>query len=130
LGSVRTERQRRGSLAEDEAAEYLLGLGWQVMARNVKVGRDEIDILAVDPAPPGTLVAVEVRSLRTPAFGAPEERVDRRKVGHMYRGLAAIGASDVLDDEHRRLARRVDLLVIDRRTGPARVRHLRALELP
>ena len=127
---MRTVRQRRGALAEDAAAVHLAGLGWQVVARNLRSGRDEIDILAVDPGPPEQLVAVEVRSLRTSAFGAPEERVDRRKVGHMYRGLAAVCSSDAMAMEHRRLARRVDLLIVDRRTGTTQVRHFRALEPP
>jgi putative endonuclease len=127
---VRTERQRRGSLAEEQAAQYLLGLGWHLLARNVRVGRDEIDILAVDPVPPVALVAVEVRSVRTSAFGAPEERVDRRKVGHLYRGLAGACDSGAVEAEYRRLGRRVDLLVIDRRTGAPQIRHLRALEPP
>lgn len=127
---MRTERQRRGSAAELDAANHLEQLGWLLIARNVRVGRDEIDVLAVDPGPPKNLVAVEVRSLRSSAFGAPEERVDRRKVGHMYRGLAAVCTSDAVATEHRRLARRVDLLIVDRRTGATQVRHLRSLEPP
>ena len=125
-----TIRQRRGALAEDEAAAYFEGLGWLLVHRNLRTGKDEIDILAIDPGPPAQLVAVEVRSLRTSAFGAPEERVDRRKVGHLYRGLAAACASDMVHPAHRRLPRRVDLLVLDRRTGSTIMRHLRALEPP
>jgi putative endonuclease len=101
-----------------------------VCARNVTVGRDEIDLLCVDPGPPRTLVSVEVRSLRTSAFGAPEERVDRAKVGRLYRSLAALSASGDLDPGLRQLPRRVDLVVVDRRTGRAQVRHLRGLEPP
>jgi hypothetical protein len=71
-----------------------------------------------------------VRSLRTSAFGAPEERVDRRKVGHLYRGLAAVCDSEAINSDHRRLRRRVDLLVIDRRAGAPQIRHLRSLEPP
>ena len=94
------------------------------------VGRDEIDILAIDPGPPATLVLVEVRSLRTAAFGEPEERVDRAKVGRLYRALARLGTSLELDDGLRRLPRRVDLVVVDQRSGSAEIRHLRTLEPP
>ncbi len=127
---MRTQRQLRGSAAEALAALFLEGLGWRVVTRNLLVGRDEIDILAIDPGPPATLVLVEVRSLRTAAFGEPEERVDRAKVGRLYRALARLGTSLELDDGLRRLPRRVDLVVVDQRSGSTEIRHLRTLEPP
>lgn len=124
-----TERQRRGALAEQQAADHLAGLGWRVLARNVRVGRDEIDLIAVDPGPPPMLVLVEVRSLRTAAFGAPEERVDRAKVGRLYRALVGLMRSGVAAALGAgRLPARVDLVVVDRRPGYRELRHLRALE--
>ena len=114
-----TVRQSRGAYAEDIAVRFVEQLGWQVVGRNVKVGRhDEIDIVAVDPGPPVELVCVEVRSASSSAFGAPEERVDARKVGHLYRAMRELRVEVGL-------ARRVDLIVIDRRTGATDVRHLR-----
>jgi len=120
---VRTTRQRRGTQAEDDAVAYLEQAGWQLIGRNVRLGRDEIDILATDPGPPPALVFVEVRGATSAAFGLPEERVDRAKVGHLYR------AARLLPYE-RQLPRRVDLVIVDRRTGRAVFRHLRALEPP
>ena len=127
---MKTGRQARGASAEHQAAAHLEELGWRVVARNLKIGRDEIDVLAVDPGPPRTLVVVEVRSVRTSAVGAPEERVDRAKVRRLYRAVAALGESLETDDRHRALPRRVDLLVVDRRSFPAQIRHLRSLEPP
>jgi putative endonuclease len=118
-----TLRQRHGTLAEDAALTYLEGLGWRAVARNVRVGRDEIDIVAIDPGPPPHLVCVEVRSAGSSAFGAPEERVDRTKVRHLYRASRALQTDD-------RLPRRVDLVVVDSRSGIPVIRHLRALDLP
>jgi Holliday junction resolvase-like predicted endonuclease len=109
---------------------YLGRLGWRVVARNLRLGRDEIDVLAVDPGPPPQLVAVEVRSLRAASFGAPEERVDHAKVAHMYRALSAAARDSDLAVEVSRLAGRVDLVVVDRRSGRTQLRHLRALEPP
>ena len=85
------------------------------------VGRDEIDILAIDPGPPAELVFVEVRSATSDRFGTPEERVDRDKVAHLYRASRALTAP-------YGLPRRVDLVVVDRRAGQTALRHLRALE--
>jgi putative endonuclease len=118
---VQTERQRRGAAAEEAAARYVARLGWAIVDRNVKVGRDEIDIVAVDPGPPAELVCVEVRSASSVSFGSPEERVDRAKVGHLYRAMRALSVPV-------RLPRRVDLVVVDRRAPTLVIRHLRRLE--
>jgi putative endonuclease len=118
---VQTVRQRRGSHAEDSAVEWLTARGWQIVARNVKVGaHDEIDIVAVDPGPPRELVCVEVRSARSRAFGSPEERIDRRKVASLYRAMRSF-QSDIP------LPRRVDVLIVDRRSISTEIRHLRAV---
>lgn len=129
-----TQRQRRGLAGETEAAEYLLKAGWRVIARNVSVGRgsarDEIDLLCVDPGPLPAIVLVEVRSARSSAFGAPEERVDRHKVGRLYRALASLSQSDAVPIALAGLPLRVDLVVVDHRAEPAQIRHLRGLIPP
>ncbi|MDL2334564.1 MAG: YraN family protein [Chloroflexota bacterium] len=118
---MKTARQQAGRKAEEEAAAHLALSGWRLLGRNVVVGRDEIDILAIDPGPPAELVFVEVRSATSNQFGTPEERVDRDKVAHLYRASRALTAATGL-------RRRVDLVVVDRRSGQSVVRHLRALE--
>jgi putative endonuclease len=118
-----TTRQDHGTRAEDAAAAWLQQAGWQLLARNVKLGKDEIDIVAIDPGPPLTLVCVEVRSSTSPDFGTAEERIDRSKVAHLYR------AARNLKLQHR-LPKRVDLVVVDRRDGRSVFRHLRAVEPP
>ena len=123
-------RQRRGSAAEGRATEYLIGLGWKVIARNIELGGVEVDLLAVDPGPPLAIVVVEVRSLRAVGFGAPEERVDRAKVGRLYRALGALREADGLLTDVGVAAVRVDLVVVDERTGRPEIRHLRGLEPP
>jgi putative endonuclease len=122
---MRTLRQSRGAAAEDAAVAHLEGLGWRVIARNVKVGRDEIDIVALDPGPPANLVCVEVRSATSANFGTPEERMDRLKVGHLYRAMRAYQVI-----EGRGLPRRVDLVVVDNRAGSPEIRRLRAIDVP
>ena len=76
---ARTAAQQAGDAAETLVAERLGDAGWIILARNVHVGRHEIDIVAIDPGPPAALVVVEVRWRVGRAFGLPEETVDHRK---------------------------------------------------
>jgi putative endonuclease len=76
---VRTDAQRSGDAAESQVAERLIAAGWTILARNVHVGRFELDLLAIDPGPPPALVAIEVRWRTARDFGLPEETVDHRK---------------------------------------------------
>jgi putative endonuclease len=90
---VRTLAQEIGFRAEELVAERLRQAGWTILGRNLRVGRAEIDILAVDPGPEGpesskverrgALVAVEVRWRRRRDFGLAEETVDRAKLARV-----------------------------------------------
>jgi putative endonuclease len=77
--SGRTPAQQAGDAAETLAIGRLSDAGWTVLARNVHVGRREIDLVAVDPGPPAALVIVEVRWRGGRDFGLPEETIDHRK---------------------------------------------------
>jgi putative endonuclease len=134
LNSLTTLRQRRGAWAERIAGQHLTALGWQVLASNVRVGRDEIDLLAVESggqSSRATLVVVEVRGLHSRGFGAPEESVDRAKVARLYRAALALQAAGRLPhgEPLPRAPWRVDLIVVDARHDPPLLRHLRALEM-
>ncbi len=79
----RTSRGRTGLAAEAVARRHLEDAGWIIVGANVVVGRGELDLVALDPDSPGTLVVVEVRGTRTGRFGAPEESVDHRKLARV-----------------------------------------------
>src|SRR3972149_1307137 len=49
---VRTGSQLAGDAAERLVAERLRAAGWTILGLNVHVGRAELDIVAIDPAPP------------------------------------------------------------------------------
>jgi putative endonuclease len=76
---ARTTAQRAGDAAETRVAELLANAGWTILARNVHVGRHELDLVAIDPGPPAALVVIEVRWRAGREFGLPEETVDHRK---------------------------------------------------
>lgn len=82
---MRTAAQRAGDSAEARVAEHLGRLGWRVLATRVRVGRDELDLVATDPGPPAALVVVEVRWRSRRDFGLAEETVDGRKRARLHR---------------------------------------------
>ena len=106
---------RVGSTGEALVAAYLAGMGWTVVARNLRVGRSELDLVGVDPGPPARLVVVEVRANRTSRFGLPEESVDPDKLRTVYRGALGLRALGVLPDGSRlpRLPVRVDVVSVE-----------------
>jgi putative endonuclease len=65
-----------GVSAEDRAAHHLRAAGWQVLHRNWRWHRRELDIVARR----GDVVAfVEVRARATTDFGHPAETISHRK---------------------------------------------------
>lgn len=77
-----TRRMTVGSVGEDLAAAFLVRRGAAVLGRNVRVGRDEIDLVVeLD----GRRVAVEVKSAAGPV--APEEHFDDAKEANLRRAV-------------------------------------------
>ncbi len=81
-------RQRTGRAGEDLVASRLHAQGWEILERNARTSRGEIDIVALDR---GDLVFVEVKAAREGASAGPERPVlaiGPRKQRRL-RGLAA-----------------------------------------
>jgi putative endonuclease len=122
--ATRTAAQLAGDAAETLVARTLIDAGWTLLARNVHVGRRELDLVATDPGPPPALVIVEVRWRRRRDFGLPEETVDYRKRARIRQ--AAYGLLERDDLPH--LPVRFDLVVVEpgRGGGEPLIRHHRA----
>jgi Holliday junction resolvase-like predicted endonuclease len=86
----RTDRQLAGDAAENLVAECLVSRDWQILGRNLRFGRSELDIVAVDPGPPARLVVVEVRWRASRSFGGAEESFDHRKRGLLRTGVGRL----------------------------------------
>lgn len=113
----------RGSWAEDVAARYLEGLGWQVVARNVRLAGGEIDLVAHDGE---VQVFVEVKARQadgTDALAAVSPDKMRR--------LGRAAASWVLRKGQPRRGCRFDVVAVEGRGTRASIRHIRnAFETP
>jgi putative endonuclease len=127
---TRTAAQQAGDAAESLVLVRLLAAGWTVLARNVHVGRHELDLVAVDPGPPRSLVVVEVRWRSSRGFGLPEETVDRRKRTRLRMATYGLLDRGALPDGAAlpRLPLRFDLIVVEPAVGGGEptVRHHRA----
>jgi putative endonuclease len=82
----RDPRHELGALGEAAAAAHLSELGYRVLERNLRVGDDEADIVAVTPT--GAVAVIEVKARR--GRWHPEDRVDRVKRGNLVRLAATL----------------------------------------
>ncbi len=73
-----------GRVGERIAASFLRRHGFVIVATNVRVGRDEIDIVAHGPT--GT-VAVEVKTVVAGSGVDPADHLDAAKVRHLRRAM-------------------------------------------
>lgn len=73
---VMTSKMQTGFEGESAAAAYLLGKNYEILERNYRCGRAEIDLIVKKK---NWLVFVEVKTRSGDAFGFPEEFVDHTK---------------------------------------------------
>ena len=128
---MRTPAQRSGDAAEEMVAGRLQAAGWSILGRQVHVGRAELDLVAIDPGPPPTVVVVEVRWRARRDFGLAEQTVDHRKRAHLRRAIGRL-IEDGLPGgvPLPALPIRVDLVVVEppiEAHERPRVRHHRAV---
>jgi putative endonuclease len=81
-------RAELGAAGERAAARHLNEIGYLILERNLAVGDDEADIVAI--APNGAVAVVEVKTRRGP--WNPEDRVDGVKRANLVRLAAALQA--------------------------------------
>jgi putative endonuclease len=65
-----------GKKGEDIAVAHLIGKGHNILARNFRYGKAEVDIISSHS---GTVVFTEVKTRSTDSYGYPEEAVKGKK---------------------------------------------------
>lgn len=73
---MKTPAQHTGQSGEDLAAQFLEKKGYEIISRNYRYRRAEVDLIARKAQ---LLVFVEVKTRRGAAFGNPEDFVDSKK---------------------------------------------------
>jgi putative endonuclease len=113
------DRSARGREGERLAALFLQGEGFEILARNHRTARGEVDLVCREGE---VLAFVEVRSRSTGAQGGPEETVGRRKA---RRVVAAATAWAVANGGLER-AIRFDVVAVTFGDGAPRIELFRA----
>ncbi len=78
------EHLRTGAQGEQLACQYLERKGFNILHRNWRHGRDELDIVARDGR---FLVIVEVKTRSTDRHGNPEDQVSPAKIRKLMRAV-------------------------------------------
>jgi putative endonuclease len=113
------DRSARGREAEDLAAAYLAERGVEVIARNHRVRRGEVDLVCREG---DVLCFVEVRSRTSGAQGGPEETVGRLKA----RRVVAAATDWAVRNGGLDRAIRFDVVAVTFGDGAPRLEHFRA----
>jgi len=72
-----TNKKYIGTFGENEAVEYLINNGFEIITRNYRYGRlGELDIISREK---GVLVFTEVKTRSNSLYGTPAEAVDNKK---------------------------------------------------
>lgn len=113
-----------GIAAERCAERHLVSIGHRTLARNLRVGRDEIDLLMLAPDR-RTIVVVEVKSSSS-SMQAAKALMNRRKrsrVARAFRRLERLGMFDGMTT-------RLDAVFVHRSASGIDLEHLPGRPLP
>lgn len=114
-------RRQLGRYGESIAADLLRRKGYDVLARNWRCAAGELDLIVREPQ---TLVTIEVKTRRSLTFGSPLEAITPQKAAR----LRHLTARWLTEHPQGIDAVRIDVVaVFVPATGPAQVRHLRAV---
>ena len=83
---MKSSHTETGKQGEEEACRYLTTLSYEILHRNWRSGRNEIDIIARDGR---TIVFVEVKTRTSENYGFPEEAVSPDKEAHLQAAAEA-----------------------------------------
>lgn len=104
-----------GSEAEELAADYLAKLGYQILVRNYRYLKAEVDIICKMD---NTVVFVEVKARSTDLFLEPHEAVSKKKI------RLVVSAADQFMESRVEDARFDIISVLPDQSGALQISHL------
>jgi putative endonuclease len=107
LDSKQENNKTFGNKGEDLAAKYLKSEGYEIIDRNYRFHKGEIDIVARDTES-NYLVFVEVKSRKSIEFGKPEYAITSAKAKQLKR----MAACYLVDNHVKDIDCRLDVITI------------------
>ena len=86
MAAKQRNKQVTGKIGEALAVGYLRSKGYQLLERNWRIGRVEIDLIFRKG---DTLHFIEVKTRRSLRFGWPEDHIKRKKIIRLMRAAEA-----------------------------------------
>lgn len=111
------ENNKLGKKGEDMAAEYLQLKEYEILERNYRYQKAQVDIIAKRDH---TLIAAEVISRSTPEVGNPEEFVNKKQIQPLVKAMNYFVEENELDDVNVRF----DIVAIIRNKAGTRIEHI------
>ncbi|MFQ5708236.1 MAG: YraN family protein [bacterium] len=109
--------RRVGNLGENLATRYLKQHAFEIIDRNYRWARGEIDIVAKKE---NTLIFVEVKTARQKGFGSPESWVDERK----QRQIGQVAQHYLQEKEIEEMDCRFDVVAITKDGHEWKIHHI------
>ncbi len=110
-----SDKIKKGRQAETLAADFLAQQGYEIVERNFRYKRSEIDLIVRKN---GWLIFVEVKMRSSDAFGFPEEFVDYKKAKNIV-----YGAEQYTYENNYEGNVRYDVIAISMKNGEPEIRH-------
>ena len=117
---MKPQKQRLGQKGEQQASDYLIQNGYQIINRNYRSGKSEIDIICHQN---DTLVFCEVKSYHSKPLDAVEFRVNKKKQQQIIQGAYGF-ISEHFHYEGKDI--RFDVIIVDFSIYPANIIHHQA----
>jgi putative endonuclease len=111
-----SDKIKKGREGEELAAHYLAEKGYEIVERNYRHKRSEIDLIVKKN---NWLVFVEVKFRSSDAFGYPEDFVDYKKTRNIMDG-----AEQYTYDKNWQGNVRYDIVAIRRINGEQEIKHI------
>lgn len=92
------EHNQLGKKGEDLAVDYLLGKGYEIIARNYSFQKAEVDIIAKKAQ---ILAIVEVKTRSTADFGDPQDFLKPKQIQRIVLAVDEFVTSNKMDVEVR-----------------------------
>ncbi len=111
-----SDKTKKGKEGEELAANFLAGKGFEIVERNYRYKRLEIDLIIKKN---GWLVFVEVKLRTSDAYGYPEDFVDYKKAKNIIEG-----AEQYTYDKNWQGNVRYDIVSIRQLNGKQEILHI------